>query len=289
VNQPDNRWRTRVEADNPGVSPATVDVLAEAEEPGVVRANAGTITVIATPVTGWLAVTNAADARPGVAADTDPQLRTRRELELSRSGTATVPAITADLADVVVNDERVVAAVFVEENPGSFYDYLRRPPHTLEAVVQFLPGLAGADLAAARQALAEQLWRSKPAGIDTVGAQSATVVDSRGAARTVRWTEPTEVLVHVSAALRVNPARYAGVLAVGTSVLEYGAGLRIGESLIRARLLCALVDVAGVTDVVGLFIGRTAGSLRQANLAIGPRELAVLDSSRITVTIVGGG
>jgi uncharacterized phage protein gp47/JayE len=51
--QPGNRWVTLAAATNGGGSPANVDVDAEAEIAGFYIANAGTITGIATPFTGW--------------------------------------------------------------------------------------------------------------------------------------------------------------------------------------------------------------------------------------------
>jgi len=280
--QASNRWRTKASVTNSTGSSAAFQVLAEAEVAGPYIANAGTITVIATPVSGWTAVTNAFDAAAGAEVEKDPALRVRRELELSRPGTATVPAIQADLADVQVDGESVVAAVFVEENTSAYYDSQHRPPHCIEAVVQFRVGLSGPELDTARQALAEQLWRSKAGGIDTYGDHSADVTDSIGQTRTLRWSEPTAVEVWVDVNLRYDAATYAGTDAVEAAILEYGNTMTLGSDVIRARLICAVIDVPGVTDVVDIRLGRTSASKRSENLEMGPRELAVFDSSRIS-------
>jgi len=281
--QASNRWITTVAVTNTDpVSPQPVEVLAEAEQTGIITANAGTITVRVSRVVGWTAVTNDLDAEPGKADEKDSELRVRREQELARPGTATVPAIQADLADVQVDGENVVSAVFVEENTSAYYDEQHRPPHCVEAVVQFRPGLSGPDLDAARQALAEQLWRSVAGGIDTYGTHSADVTDSIGQTHTMYWSEPVAVNVWVDVNIRYDAATYAGNDAVEAAILEYGDTMTLGSDVIRAKLICAVIDVAGVTDVVDIRIGRTSATKRSENLEIGPRELAVFDSSRIS-------
>lgn len=280
--QNSNRWRTTATVTNSSGVTAFVSVAAEAEVPGVFIANAGTITVIATPVNGWLAVTNPEDAAEGHEIETDVQLRIRREVELSRPGTSPVPAIAADLSDVEVDGVKVVRSVFVEENTSAYYDDLRRAPHTVEAIVQFTPGLAGEDLDNARQALAEQLWRSKAGGIDTHGDHSAVVVDSNSQSHTLRWTEPEEIEIWVDVLLKVDDATFAGTDAVIAAILAYGDTLALGADVLRAKIICALIDVPGVLDVTEVKLGKSATSKRPENVVIGPRELAVFDSSRIS-------
>ena len=59
--------------------------------------------------------------------------------------------------------------------------------------------------------------------------------------------------------------------------------LRLGDDVVRARLLCALVDVPGVLDVPALTLGVTATELYPQNVVINARALAAFDTSRITV------
>lgn len=281
--QPTNRWRTKDAATNAGGSPAWVEVAAEADTTGARAANANTITVIATPFNGWLGVRNPEDASEGSDIELDSSLRVRREEELSRTGTSPVPAIQADLADVSVGDVDVVQSVFVEHNPSAYYDELHRPPHSVEAVVQFLPDLAGDDLTAARQAVAEQLWRSVAGGINTHGSQSATIVDSNGQSHTMRWTEPTEVDVWVAVTLEVDPDLYVPAN-TKPAILAFGDLQALGGDVIRAKLICALIELPGVLDVEVLSLGRAEMALRESNVTIGARELAIFDTGRITVT-----
>ncbi len=254
---------------------------------GRVLANSGLLSVIATPVAGWTGVTNPLDCIPGLPLEGEPALRTRRTAELFRPGTSPVDSIYADLADVAVNGVGVVASLTVEENASAYYDALHRPPHTVEAVVQFTPGLAGADLTAARQALAMQLFASKAGGIDTDGDHSTTVLDTEGNPRTVRWTEPTLITVWITMILSIDPVKYNATsshAAAKAIVIAYGALLRLGRDVIRNGLIALLMEMPGVIDVLEFSIGETAGGQHELNLAIGPRELAAFDTSRITVT-----
>jgi hypothetical protein len=280
--QPSNRWMTTQPATNPSGSPAVVQVQARAMVTGPVVANAGTITVRATPVTGWTTVTNPFDAAIGHDIETDPQLRTRREIELSSPGTGTIPALNADLAAVTVDGISVVASVNVEANESDYFDAMGRPPHTIEAIVQFTAGLSGPDLTNARQAFANQLWASKPGGIDTVGALSATVLDVRGNPHTLRWTEPTDLPIFVAMTLEIDPTLYPGNAEAIAIVVAFGLTMRLGGEVVRNRLLTDLMELPGVVDVPILNIG-VGFATGASNIQPNDRQLATFDSGDVTV------
>lgn len=283
-NEPTNRWRTTAAATNPTNAPADVLVPAECTQLGAIVADAGTIAVIATPFNGWLSVTNPLDAGEGRASETDAELLARREVEVSRPGTATIAAIAADLADVEVDGVKVVHNVLVEHNTSAFYDQFKRPPHSIECVVQFTRGLSGDPLTAARKAIAEELFRTAGAGLLTYGAQSATVTDALGTRHTMRWTEPSETPVYISCVLSVAAGTYVGNAAVIDALLAYGDTLKLGADVKRYKLTCLVIDLPGVLDVVTLNLGRNAGAMRASNASIGRRNIARFDTSRITVT-----
>lgn len=280
-----NRWALLEAADNSaGASPTTIEVRAQATQTGAIQALAGTITTIATPVSGWTAVTNPLDAVEGHDLETDAQLRSRRQAELEAAGTSPVDAIRADLLDPQNAD--VIAAAFVEENASGTTDAFGRPPHTVEAVVQFVAGLSSTDLEAARQRVAALLWAAKAGGIATYGGVQRTILDSLGQPRVVRWSEPTLVPIAVLLELGVVPAQYAGATAVLDAILAFGAALTLGRPVVLAKLEAAVVNLPGVTDVLSLKLGTSGltGPLAAQNVGIAPRELAVFDTGRITLT-----
>jgi uncharacterized phage protein gp47/JayE len=273
--QPTNRWVTTAAATNASGAQASVSVAARAESPGLQRANAGTISVIATPVTGWVGVTNAADAIPGAAAETDPALRRRRAETIRAGGSSPLDAVRRAIADVTD-----VTQVRVFENATDFVDADGHPPHSLDVLV-----VGGTD-----QAVADALWSAKAAGIRTWGSTSRTVTDSGGTARSVSFSRPSVVNVYVAATVERDPSVYptaADLLAVvGPALAAVGDLLQIGEPVRVELLRSTIFRLPGVIDVPSVRLGRTASPTGTANLSIGRRELADLDSSRVTVAVV---
>lgn len=275
-----NRWITLQAATNATMVSGTFEVDAEAETAGVFRANAATITTIATPVAGWTQVTNLLDASPGKPIESDADLRARTERELSLSGTSSVDAIRADLSTL-----KDVVLVIVEENATPFVDALGRPPHCVEAIVQFTSGLGATPLSEARQRVVDQLWKSKAGGIDTYGTQTPrTTTDALGQTHLVRWSEPTAVDISVALDLAIDASIYVGDDRVKSLVLEYGALLVMGRDVIRTRVVAAALKAAGVVDVTYCAISAPSTLPRESNYPIRARELAVFDTSRITIT-----
>jgi uncharacterized phage protein gp47/JayE len=265
---PSNRWVTLTTVTNSGGSPAWFDVKAAAETAGAIPANAHTITEIATPVAGWTAVDNALDAEPGTAADTDAQLRTRRNDELQAAGNAPLDALRTAVA-------RVAAVVRVQafHNTSNITDPTGLPAHAIELLVQ---GGAAADIAAA-------IWSAVAGGIATYGNTSATVLDAGGTTRTVRFSRPTTVPIYAEVRLVVDPATYAGDTALKAAVAAVTAAQLAGAPIRWSAVVVAAAAVAGVVAVEGVRLGRSTGTLAQGDLFVSARELAALDTSRVTV------
>lgn len=272
--QPANRWVTTAAATNSSGVQAPVSVAARAETAGLYRANAGTITVIATPTTGWVSVTNASDAAPGAPAETDAQLRRRRDTTIRAGGSSPLDAVRLALSEV-----SSVTQVRVFSNDTDAVDSDGRPPHSIDAIV-----VGGTD-----QAVADALWAAKAAGIETWGSTAATVTDEGGVSRSVSFSRPTVVNVYVTATVERDPSVYptaAALLAVvGTALAAVGDLLQVGE-VVRVELLRSTIfRLPGVIDVPSVRLGRAASPVGTGNLLVGRRELASLDSSRVAVVL----
>lgn len=248
---------------------AFADVAAAAEETGPKQALAGSITTIETPVAGWNAVRNPLDAIVGADLETAAALRIRREDELRAVGGAALDAIRADVLAV-----DGVTACTVFENTTSTTDADGIPPKAIEVMVS-----GGAD-AAIRTAI----WGSKAAGIETHGGVSGTVTDSQGVSHTVEFSRPTEKLVYVNVDIKVTssfPADGDTQVKAQLAAKTYAAG----DDVI-AWALKKLVMVAGVEDVPALRIGLSSPATAETTIAIAARELAKLDTTRITIAHV---
>ena len=131
---------------------ANIELLAETAGPLV--ANAGTLTVIETPVGGMDSFINELDAEVGSETETDAELKARRDQELQIAGAATIEAILSEL-----RARELVEAVIVFQNNTSIIDPDGRPPHSLDIVV------LGDD----EDDLAEAIFLVVGGGIETIG------------------------------------------------------------------------------------------------------------------------
>lgn len=265
--EPSARWVTTEAAVNGTGSAANFDVEAEAELAGRYLAPTGTITVIATPVSGWNSVTNPDDADAGLEIESYPALRVRRQEWLQRAGSTPLAAFAAQVAETAG-----VTHVVAWENASAFVDDDGRPPHTLEAMV-----LGGTDAA-----VAAAVWAAKAAGIGTHGDVSETVTDANGQSRTVRFSRPADLDIYCIARVTVDADTYAGDAEVGGALLEAGDAYLTGDEVRISDLVVAVRAVTGVIDVV-ILLGTTSGGERNANVSVGVRQRAAFDSARVTV------
>jgi uncharacterized phage protein gp47/JayE len=268
---PSNVWVTTATVTGFGVGSALYNVSAEALLAGRVLAPAGTITAIATPVSGWTSVTNILDATPGTDTETDAPLRVRRAQSLQRNASSPVEAIAAQVAEV-----SGVTQVTVWENATDYTDAEGRPPHSVEVLA----------LGATDEAVARAVWAAKAAGIASYGSTSSTFTDARGVSRTASFSRPTSLLMYATVEVEIDPAAYEGEAAIKAAIVAATASLRAGETVLISDLILAARAVPGVLDAY-VWIGTLSTFFTQArtNLTPGPRARCVFDTGRVVVTV----
>jgi len=175
-----------------GASPTTGTV--QCNTLGDYPAPAGTLTRIQTVISGWEAVTNAAAATRGYAAEVDERLRARR----ARSVAAPSQSMTDGMYAALVNLDDVIQAVVWENEldtpkamAGGTLD-----PHSVYAVVD------GGD----QDEIAEAIWLRKSGGCTMMGDVSRTVTDAQGHDHTIKFSRPT----HVDIYLEIDVTQRAG-------------------------------------------------------------------------------
>lgn len=269
IDEPDNRWVSR--DDVASTSAGNYSVVFESEDPGAgAVAAAGTLTVIAQPVTGWNTITNAEDATPGSDEESIEDLRARREASLSLAGSATVDAIRADVLAV-----EGVLQVLVEENTTDA-TVGALPPHSFRVVVwDGDPGAADDD------EIAQAIHNTRPAGIAAVGAESGTAVQTDGATVTIAFERAVGVDIYIDVGV-VSELGVSGD-AVTAAILA-AAPTRLGEDVIVNRIGAAAFSVAGVDDTDFVEVGTAPSPAGTSNISITNTQIALFDSSRITVT-----
>lgn len=267
--EPSNAWVTTESVTNSTGSPTTLTVEAEALDAGRTRANATTITVIATPVSGWTSVTNAADATPGEEIETDAALRLRREQSLQRAGSSPLGAIAAQVLEV-----EGVTQVSVYENASMHVDAIGRSPKSIDVLV-----LGGDD-----EDIARAIWAAKAGGIQTIGSTVVDFVDDRGLTRRVFFSRPTSLSMYATIRVEVDLDTYAGDDAVEDAFLEAADGLVAGEPSRISDLVTAVCDVAGVVDAYVLIGTVSTEALQQrTNYTPSNRERCVFAAGRVEV------
>lgn len=265
---------------NGGGSAADVSATFQALEAGSVQAPANTLE-ISGPFSGWNAVTSNTEGVTGSPADTDGALRARRNAEIAAQGSTTVDAIRADILRLVPG---VISASVLENDTDATVDGI--PPHSFEAVV-YGPAAPTAD---DNQALADQIFASKPVGIQAHGSTSVTVEDSQGNSHSVGLTRPTEVPAGLELTLQ---STQSGLDALGlrTDIAALAqAALAVGSDLDWSEAVAwAFQAVPGTVRVTAVEVGPAAGPLTAyGTLSADARELITLDSTDIVLNITEG-
>lgn len=252
-------------------------VAFQAEETGPLAAGAGTLTVIANPVTGFTAATNPSDAVIGQNAESNADFRRRRELELATKGSTTADAIRADLlqATTTAGLPMFDFVAVIENDTDVAVGGI--PPHAFETIV--VTAASSSEIGAA-------LLKAKPAGIRSYGTTTATVNDSQSNPHVVGWTNASDVNLYVWVNVSAIAGQYEGESAVKTALTDYAeVNQSVGNDFVRARYTQIVMDMTGVVDVdIRVGTSNVYGSAVQTNWTVAQWQIARLDATRITVT-----
>lgn len=261
-------------------------IEAECTEFGPVVCNAGTLTVIATVISGMNSVTNPYDAILGTNEDTDAQLRLRREQELRATGSSNEAAIKARLlgytnavgakpileARIAVNESDIAVGII--------------PPHSLECLVY-----DGISPAVANDVIAQIIWEAKAAGIQAVGFAHGLATDTEGNTHLIQFSRPTVTNFDIVMTIKVRAFSYAGDAAVKAAVAaRFLSQVTQGSEIRFVDSIAAVVDgaVPGVLDVTNIQIGVHGGGLNApfTNYVLGAREIGNTQASFVALTVV---
>ena len=250
----------------------------EATVTGPITVLPGKLNVIVTPISGWDAVTNFFDGIQGRARETDQELRLRRRSSLAVIGAASIPAIRSNLLQNVQD----VTGVIIFENREPFVDAQGRPGHSFEAVVE-----GGAD-----QEIAEEIWRVKPAGIQTFGNVTNFIIDSNNDQQAIYFSRPEPLYLWVQVELDIVAGAFPseGITSVTNSILDTGALLDVGEDVLFQSFYGAIYTTAGIQRLtLTLATSSTPGGPPSAyvadNINVSEVQIALFDVSRINISI----
>lgn len=250
--------------------------LFQATVDGPVVANAGTLTVITTPVSGWTVANNLLDATRGSFIEDDTAYRLRRSQELSASGSGTPDGMRADILAVPGVQE-----VFINENLTDL-PVNGLPPHSFEVTLY-----DGSTPTASNSVILQTIWNNKPSGVLAFGTTTGTAVDSQGVNRTLAFSRVALVPVWlVFDQVLIDSTLFPpdGVQQIINAATAKAAAIqRLGTDVIALQYRAAALSVLGVIDVSVLFLGTAPAPVTTANLSISSHQKATVDSSHVTV------
>jgi len=194
---------------------------------------------------------------------------------LQRAGTATLEGIKNKI--LAVTD--VIQAILIE-NVGDEPDEDDRPAKSFQAYV----------LGGSSANIAKAIWDSKPAGIEAYGDISQDVVDSQGLTQTIKFSRPNSLNIYMVVNVVANSDENEGEIypengdqQIKDAIIDFVQGFKIGQDVIVNRLYTPVNTVPGVIGLE-ILIGTSASPTESDNIPVSVTEIAVFDSSRITVS-----
>ena len=138
--------------------------------------------------------------------------------------------------------------------------------------------------------IAQSLWDSKGAGIQTHGELSGTAIDDEGEIHILEFSQIEELVTHVELTLSVD-SDYdltASELAIRTSIVDYATNsLLPGVDVLSFKILCAASDVgsAGIRTLASGVSASGAGPFID-EIAVDVSQFATIDSADIDFVYV---
>jgi len=273
INEPENVWV--LDADVESVAAGDYESNWTAKEVGEQRANAGTLTEIATPSPGWNTITNPLDAAVGNLEESDSSARVNREEQLQKAGGATPGGIRSQIDSVVG-----VISVQDYENTSLLPDINGLPGKSFEMVVW-----DGVDQAADNNEIAQAIWDSRAGGIEPFGNTSGIAIDSENVSHTMYFSRAVGRDVWLELDISTNEDYGGDSLLKEAIKIEASKAQLPGVDVISALYSKVAMLQPGVTNVFQIRLGFAVSPTLTADLEIAIRERAEIDTSRIAIFV----
>ena len=222
------------------------DVTAIADSAGEYYVGPNTVTKIITQgITGWTGVNNPDIGETGVNYEPDPSVRARRDKTTAISGSATVEAIYAALANlnltyIRIRDNDTGAAI------GS------QPAGTVYVVVD----------GGTKNDIARRIYGAKTGGVPTHGDEEIVITDSKGYPHPIKFSRSTEQEIYVKGTFKrragSNISSNDAAQSLKDATVAYLNTLQPGQAVVWASLFGPLMASVPNIEIDSLFIGITA-------------------------------
>ncbi len=246
----------------------------ESTEVGSISQPAGTLDRVASPVIGWDSVTNPQDAAAGRLRETDEELRLRFANSKELNARGTLDAISSALLGVIGVQE---AQIY--ENVTNNVDAIGLPPKSFSAVV--LGGSSGQ--------IAQTIWDTKPAGIESFGNTSITIIDSQGLPHDIDFSRPNNINIYIDVTISAfeNQTLASNVSELIIDALEeyFLSNYRVGDDVIYSRLYTPINSAASGYQIDSLTVGTSDNPVGTSNIVIAFDEIAQLLRGNVDITV----
>lgn len=185
---------------------------------------------------------------------------------------------------IVIN---VANTLFIDSVTASVSDQTAtinggRPPKSFEAVIE---GGSNEDIA-------NQIWKTKPAGIETYGNTQDTITDSQGNSQVIYFSRPAPVYIWIQVALTLYSQETFptnGLQLVAEAIYNYGSGLGVGIDVLLQRVLAQIFMVPGIASgtmtIASTLSLEDSPSFGSSDITIADNQISIWDLTRISVTV----
>lgn len=254
---------------------ANTQALAVVQGAVIFLANA--INILGSTIAGITAVNNPAAFVLGRLEETDEELRERMAVTTATTSAATKPAIEARVQQI-----SGVSNALITENTGTVVDGGGRPPKSYEMFVN-----GGTD-----EDIADVLWITKPAGIETFGTIAKVIVDANGDNQTVNFSR----FINKSGWVRITYILNAeetfpvdGEAQISQAVADFGNLFAIGDDIIPNKFFEPAYSVKGATytliEIAITDLPTDTPTYQTTTIAIDQSTVVDFDPTRVPVSL----
>ncbi|QIW91552.1 putative baseplate protein [Acinetobacter phage vB_AbaM_D22] len=227
---------------------------------------ADTLTVMQTPVIGWVGVTNPFDTIPSEPKEDDSTFRLRGKVSKSAKSTSNRTGLYTDL--YALNGVRYVN---IQEN---IYD---NPTGGRSAKGISVVVLGGDD-----QEIGQVIKDNIPTGCLTDGLITVSLPDAAGEFD-VHFSRPEYVPIQIKLSLEVDSLfPQNGKVLIQEALVRYFDSLEVGDDVVWSKLFNPINEVAG-QSVTTLLIGKRGETLQQGNIVLNYNQLPIISFEDIAV------
>lgn len=261
------------------LSAGTITVQMQADEYGQILAPAGTLTVINTPYSNLVSITNAADATPGQNTETDPEYRIRRNNSTTFASQNTEDSLYTALLAV----DGVLDAV-VYSNPRSTTDSNGFAPYSIAVVVE-----GGTD-----QDIGKAIYGRKTSSIPTNGNIEVDIPNNANILVPIFFYRNQIVTVYIKIEVEMLEGfPVNGLSQIQKNTYDYLVGtfngnvpvFKIGNSVIITKLYTPINLTPGVS-VTALLVDDVYPPISSTNLPINFKQIAGFSLANIQVIAI---